>query len=333
MTTTLGPTIPEIQANYDQLKENLVLTPVVRLKTTSFKLNYPEKTEVYLKLECFQHTGSFKARGALTTVAKTPKQTLSSGIVAVSAGNHGAATAFAASRQGHRSLVFMMQPANPFRVNLCKSFGADVRVVPTGAHPFKEAQKYIQENGGFLMHPFEGELIALGTGSLGLEMLNQAPDLDVLVVSIGGGGLAGGFSAAAKQINPKLEIYGVEPFGADSMFKSFEAGKPVAIEKINTIADSLGAPNAEPYSYSLCRRYIDEVVRVTDDQICEAIYQLFVDQKIAVEPAGAAALAAINGPLFPKIAGKKVGVVVCGANIDPDNFNKYLQRGMNPNIS
>jgi threonine dehydratase len=177
------------------------------------------------------------------------------------------------------------------------------------------------------MHPFEGPLIALGTGSLALEFLTQVPDLEVLVVAIGGGGLAAGFSAAAKQINPALKVYGVEPFGADSMFQSFKADRPVAIEKVATIADSLGAPNAEPYSYSLCRAYIDDIVRVTDDELCAGIYQLFVDQKLAVEPAGAAALAAINGPLRERVLGKKVGVVVCGANIDADNFCRFVSRG------
>lgn len=325
--TTVGPTLASIKANYETLKSKLVLTPVVKLNTMGTIPNRLDETDVYLKLECFQHTGTFKARGALTTVANTADEVLRSGIVAVSAGNHGAATAFAASKQGHRALVFMMQPANPFRVALCKSFGAEVVVVPPDAHPFKEAQKHIERNGGFLMHPFEGPLIALGTGSLALEFLEQVPDLEVLVVAIGGGGLAGGFSAAAKQINPALKIYGVEPFGADSMFQSFKADRPVAIEKVATIADSLGAPNAEPYSYSLCRAYIDEVVRVSDDELCRGIYQLFVDQKLAVEPAGAAALAAINGPLREKVLGKKVGVVVCGANIDAENFCRFVSRG------
>ena len=325
--TTIGPSLAEVKANYQKLKSKLVLTPVVGLNTMGSIPHQLDGARVHLKLECFQHTGTFKARGALTTVANTAREVLQSGIVAVSAGNHGAATAFAASQQGYRSLVFMMQPANPFRAALCKSFGADVTVVPAGAHPFKEAQKHIEAHGGFLMHPFEGPLIALGTGSLALEFLEQVPDLEVLVVAIGGGGLAGGFSAVAKQINPKLKVYGVEPFGADSMFQSIHANRPVAIERVATIADSLGAPNAEPYSFSLCQAYLDEVVRISDDQLCDGLYQLFVDHKLAVEPAGAAALAAINGPLRDKVLGKKVGVVVCGANIDADSFCKFLSRG------
>jgi threonine dehydratase len=134
--TTIGPSLADITANYETLKSKLVLTPVVRLNTMGSVPHRLEGTDVYLKLECFQHTGTFKARGALTTVAHTSHDTLKSGIVAVSAGNHGAATAFAASKQGYRSLVFMMQPANPFRVALCQSFGAEVTVVPATAHPF-----------------------------------------------------------------------------------------------------------------------------------------------------------------------------------------------------
>lgn len=327
MTVISYPSLVEITANYRDLQPHIISTPVVKLQHTTIKPAYAHDSEVLLKLECFQRTGSFKVRGALTILGRAKKDDLKRGVVAVSAGNHGAAVAYAARQYGVPCKVFIMSPANPFRVSLCRSLGADVTIVDTDKSAFEEARRLVAKEGCLFIHPFEGHDIALGTASVGVEFLEQSPDIDVLVIAIGGGGLAAGVSCAAKQLNPTCKVFGVEPFGADSMWRSLQAGKPEALTSVNTIADSLGAPNAEPYSYSLCRTFIDDVVRISDDDICAAMYQLFVDAKLAVEPAGAAALAALNGPLQKEIAGKRVGIVVCGANIDPYKFSEYLHRG------
>ncbi len=170
------------------------------------------------------------------------------------------------------------------------------------------------------MHPFEGELTALGTATLGLEFARQAPELEALIVPIGGGGLCAGVASAFKLVQPACQIYGVEPEGADSMLRSFRAGSPQTIEKVRTIADSLGAPYALPYSFALCQQNVDDIVLVDDDALRRAMGLLFSGMKLAVEPAGAAATAALLGPLRERLQGKRVGVIVCGANIDFATF-------------
>src|SRR5207248_8437518 len=165
------------------------------------------------------------------------------------------------------------------------------------------------------IHPFEGFGTALGTATLGLELCEQAPEIEAVIIPIGGGGLCAGVAAAVKQRLPHVQVYGVEPEGADSMHRSFRSGKPESIDKVRTIADSLGAPYAAPYSFELCRRFVDELVLVDDDALRDAMRFLVATAKLAVEPAGAAATAALLGPLRSPLDGKRVGVIVCGGNI------------------
>jgi threonine dehydratase len=163
-----------------------------------------------------------------------------------------------------------------------------------------------------------------GTGTAGLEFSKQVPKLDAMVLPIGGGGLCGGFAAALKQIWPEIQIYGVEPEGANSMYRSFEKGQAVTLEHIDTIADSLAPPKAEPYTFSVCQRFVDEIVLVSDDQLKEAMRLLFFGMKLAVEPAGAASTAGLMGPLKEKIRNQKVGIIACGTNIDIDDFHHIV---------
>ena len=174
------------------------------------------------------------------------------------------------------------------------------------------------------MHPFEGPLTALGTATLGLELAEQMEDVEAVVVPIGGGGLCAGVAAAVKQARPGCRVFGVEPAGADTMRRSLDAGSPQAIDSVRTIADSLGAPHAAPYSFELVRRYVDDVVLVDDDALRDAMLLMFASAKLAVEPAGAAAAAALLGPLAEKLAGHRVGLVVCGANVDAVTFARHL---------
>ena len=152
-------------------------------------------------------------------------------------------------------------------------------------------------------------------------------DLEAVVVPVGGGGLASGVVTAIKQASPRCEVYGVEPLGADSMTRSFAAGSPQPAGEITTIADSLAPPYSLPYSFDLCRRYLDDLVLVDDDAICGALFHLFISAKLAVEPAGAASTAAMLGPLRDRLRGRRVGLIICGANIDPTTFAAYLARG------
>lgn len=284
-----------------------------------------EDTRVALKLELFQHTGTFKARGALSVMLRLPREKLQHGITAVSAGNHAIAAAYAAHRLGVSAKVVMLASANPARIQRCKAFGAEVLISTDGKTAFALATKIAEEEGRTLIHPFEGPYTALGTATLGAEWFEQAGPLDAVIIPIGGGGLCGGTSAAVKLLQPDCEVFGVEPEGADTMHRSFAAGEPVARSDVATIADSLAPPYALPYSFGLCRDNVDELVMIDDDQMRDAMGVLFREMKLAVEPAGAAATAALLGPLKDRLKGKRVGVLVCGANIDIDGFSEHLR--------
>ncbi len=280
-----------------------------------------------LKLELLQVTGTFKARGALTVIRQLDQEALARGVTAVSAGNHAVAVAFAASVSGTHATVVMPKTANPARVSLSRSYGATVVLAEDVHAAFAEVERLQQGEGLTFVHPFEGPGTVLGTATLGAEWMEQAPDLEAVIVPIGGGGLMAGVASAIHQISPACRIYGVEPEGADLMSRSFAAGGPVQGPSPSTIADSLAPPFTLPYSTGLCRRFVDAIVTVTDDQLCEAMYLLFQTARLAVEPAGAAAAAALLGPLRETLAGKRVGVLVCGANIDAESFARYLARG------
>jgi threonine dehydratase len=218
----------------------------------------------------------------------------------------------------------MPRTASPARVEGCREYGAEVELVDDVHRAFARVREIEAQEGRAFIHPFEGPLTALGTATMGLEICEQARDLDAIIVPIGGGGLCAGVAAAVKQLLPRCEVYGVEPAGADSMHRSFASGKPESIDAVRTIADSLGAPHAAPYSFALCRRYVDRLVKVDDDALRSAMALLFRSAKLAVEPAGAAATAALCGPLRSTLDGKRVAVIVCGANIDALTFAKHL---------
>ena len=274
------------------------------------------------KLEFLQRTGTFKARGALATLRRLDREQLRAGVTAVSAGNHAIATAFAASQMGTTAKVVMIATANPLRVEACKAYGAEVVLAEDVHAAFDVVERIQQEEGRYFVHPFEGPGVALGTGTLGLEICEQIDDFDALVVPIGGGGLIGGISNAVRQLRPDCEIIGVEPEGADTMHRSRAAGKPCSIERVTTIADSLGAPFAMPYSFELAQRNVDRLALVNDEQLRRAMGFLFRAMKIAVEPACAASTAALLWPLRQSLQGKRVALIMCGSNIDWNTFEQ-----------
>jgi threonine dehydratase len=318
--TKSGPKIDEIRALRDELSQQTVRTPLIRCAAIEAELG--GATEIFAKLEFLQRTGTFKARGALATLYSLTPEQLRSGVTAVSAGNHAIATAFAANAVDTSAKVVMISTANSSRIAACRSYGAEVVLVDDVHKAFDVAERIQQEEGRFLVHPFEGLPVAMGTGTVGLEICEQCPDFDVLVVPVGGGGLIGGIANAVKQLQPDCEIIGVEPVGADSMHRSFASGQPEKLDKVGTIADSLGAPFAAPYSFSLCQQFVDRLVLVDDDQLRRAMGFLFRAMKIAVEPACAASTAAALAPLRDDLQGKRVVLVFCGSNIDWETFEK-----------
>jgi threonine dehydratase len=318
--THRGPDIAEIRAFREYLRGVVLETPVLRCPAIEGAAD--NGAQVIAKLEFLQHTGTFKARGALASLRALAPEQLRAGVTAVSAGNHAIATAYAARAFGTTAKVVMIASANPERIRLCKSFGAEVVLADDVHEAFSFAEKIQHDEGRVFVHPFEGEPVALGTGTLGLEICEQVEDFDALLVPIGGGGLAGGVANAVKQLRPACEVIGVEPVGADSMHRSREAGEPCRIEAVTTIADSLGAPFALPYSFALCQQNIDRLVLVDDEALRRSMGLLFHGMKIAVEPACAASTAALLGPLREGLAGKRVVLVMCGSNIDWNTFSQ-----------
>ena len=286
-----------------------------------------EVFEIHAKLEFLQRTGTFKPRGALSVMLGLDSQQKEAGVTAVSAGNHAIATAFAARAVGTSAKVVMIMNANPLRVERCRDFGAEVVLADDVHSAFDVAEEIQKKEGRFFVHPFEGSDVVLGTATVGLEICEQVPDLDAVIVPIGGGGLCAGISSAVKQLKPRCEVIGVEPVGADSMSRSFASGRPESIEKVATIADSLGAPFALPISYELCKENVDELVLVTDAELKDSMGLLFRELKIAVEPACAASTAALIGPLSGRFSGKKVVAVMCGSNIDWQTFAQHANLG------
>lgn len=319
--------LAQMREAQQRLAPHVRRTPVTPVSGLGLDALLGARTEVWAKLELFQLTGTFKARGALNVALQLTPEQRARGITAVSAGNHAVAAAYAAAAVGASAKIVVQASANPVRMALARSYGAELVVCPDGPSAFAEAERIVKDEGRFFIHPFEGLHTSLGTSTVGLEFAEQVPDLDAVLVAVGGGGLASGVAAALKAINPRCRVFGVEPTGADAMRQSFDAGKPVRLAQVQTIADSLAPPMTLPVAYGLCRRYLDDVVCVDDDAICRALAVSFGDLKLAVEPAGAAALAGLLGPLRNELSGRRVGIIVCGANIDAESFSRFLARG------
>jgi threonine dehydratase len=315
----------DIEAAAAQIAPYVRRTPVVPWRGPTIDALFGQDAEIFLKLELFQNTGTFKARGAMVNALALAPDALAAGLTAVSAGNHAVAVAYAAHALGTSAKVVMIETANPFRVALCRHYGAEVVIAGDAAAAFAAVEEIREAEGRAFIHPFEGPLTALGSATLGAELADQLPGLDAVVVAVGGGGLPGGVSRALKLADPRIEVFGVEPEGADNMRRSLDAGEPVKLDRIDTIADSLAPPYSLPYSFALCRDHLDDLVLVSDDEIRAAMKLLFAEAKLAVEPAGAAATAALCGPLRERLRGKRTAIIVCGANIDLASFDKALR--------
>jgi threonine dehydratase len=318
--------IEEVKATSERLSPMIRKTPVWQWIREDKRNPNDAATEVFLKLELFQKTGTFKARGALNSIGQLTPEELKKGVTTFSGGNHAVAIAYASRVFGTSAKVVMPSTANPARRDLARYYGADVILVPSVHEAVTKVKQIEEEEGRIFIHPFDGPQISLATGTIGLELLEQVPGLEAIVIPIGGGGLCSGIAAVAKQLNPRCQVYGVEPEGASSMYLSIQQGTPAKLEKVQTIADSLGAPSAMPYSFDLCRKYVDDVVLVKDNEMVDAMRILYDEMKLAVEPAAAAATAALFGPLKERLTKKRVALVVCGSNIDIGTYSKLMSQ-------
>lgn len=324
MTDLTIPSLEDIRSARQKLGDKARYTPIWQWKSDTAVDLFGTDTELFMKLELFQFGGSFKCRGSLINMFDMDENQLSRGVTAVSAGNHAISVAYAAKTLGSTAKVVMPETANSAKIERCKLLGAEVVLVENVHEAFEKVKEIEKKEGRSFIHPFEGPLTALGTATVGLELSEQVENLDAVIVPVGGGGLIAGIAACMKQVNPDIKMYGVEPEGADSMNRSFSTGKPEEIEKVDTIADSLGAPHAAPYSFGLTRKFVDKMVRVSDREMAQTMELMFKELKLGVEPAAASSTAALQYRLLDELKGKRVGIIVCGTNIDLETYYKNI---------
>jgi len=314
------PTVQDIEAVATKIKHHVIRTPTIRY--AGAPIAGLEDTSLFFKLELLQHGGSFKARGVFNTIMSLPDT--SNGVTAFSAGNHAIAVAYAAHKMGVSAKVVMPKSANPFRVERVKFWGAEI-VFGDSMDDLISLSEQLQKNEQrVLIHPFEGERTIEGTATVGYELCKDVDSLDAVIVPVGGGGLMAGVASAVKQLQPDARVIGVEPTTACGMSDSIKKGAPLDKVHLGSIADSLSAPMHFPLSFSNNEKYVDEFVQVTDEQMRDTMRLMFKELKLAVEPACAAALAALQGPLLNSLAGKRVGLIACGSNIDMQTYNALL---------
>ena len=285
--------------------------------------------EIFLKLENLQRTGSFKVRGAYYKISQLSDEEKKRGVIACSAGNHAQGVAIASKKFGITAKICMPEGAPISKVMATRGYGAEVILVPgvyDDAH--NEAERLKNEYGYTLIHPFDDEDVIAGQGTVGVEILQQMKDVDIIVVPVGGGGLLAGISLLVKSLNPNIRVYGVQAAGAASMVNSYKKGKIENLKSVATIADGIAVKEPGTLTYELISKNVDGMVTVTDDQISAAILALIEKQKTVAEGAGAAALAAVMFKKIPDLEGKKVCCLISGGNIDVTILSRVINRGL-----
>lgn len=305
-----------------------VLKDVIRKTDLIHAPGISPEGEIYLKTENLQITGSFKVRGAYFKMSQLSGAEKEKGVIACSAGNHAQGVALAAAKNGIPSLICIPDGAPISKVEATKAYGAKVELVK-GVYDdaYQRACELQEKSGATFIHPFNDEDVIAGQGTIGLELLNQLPDLDAVIVPVGGGGLISGVAFAIKTLKPDCKVYGVQASGAPSMYNSLEHRQCEQLESVATVADGIAVKAPGNLTYDLCSRYVDEVVTVTDDEIATAILALIEQQKLIAEGAGAVSVAAA---LFHKVdlKGKKAVCLVSGGNIDVTILSRIISRGL-----
>ncbi|MBD5151664.1 MAG: threonine ammonia-lyase [Oscillibacter sp.] len=309
-------------------KANYVLKQVVRPTDVIYAPKLKPGTELYLKTENLQITGSFKVRGAYYKMSQLTEAEKSRGVVACSAGNHAQGVALAAQKNGIKAIICLPDGAPISKVEATRSYGAEIRLVE-GVYDdaYQEALRLRDEEGYTFIHPFNDPEVIAGQGTIALELSEQVPDMDVVIVPIGGGGLISGMAYTLKNLNPKVKVIGVQASGAPSMLNSIHDSHIERLDSVFTIADGIAVKEPGSLTYELCAQYVDEIVTVTDDEISAAILALMEQHKLVTEGAGAVGVAAV---MFDKVdlAGKKAVCLLSGGNIDVTILSRVIARGL-----
>lgn len=304
------------------------LKGVARKTDLLYAQNLRHDAQIYLKTENLQVTGSFKLRGAYNKIASLTPEQRAAGILACSAGNHAQGVALSATKMGAHSIVCMPDGAPISKVEATKRLGAEVRLVP-GAYDdaYEYACRLQQETGATFIHPFNDELVMAGQGTIGLEILDQLPDVEAVIVPVGGGGLLAGVAFAIKNLNPNIKVYGVQAENAPSMVRSFREDGIITLDTVATFADGIAVKTPGDLTYAMAKQYVDEMVSVSEDEIAAAILALIEQQKLIAEGAGAVSVAAAMFRKVP-IEGKKAVCLVSGGNIDVNILSRVITRGL-----
>src|SRR5271170_5836464 len=321
-------TLRDIESALRRIRSSIYLSPCARSETFSESTG----NEVYLKLDNLQRTGAFKERGALNKLLSLSTEERAQGVIAASAGNHAQGVAYHAGKLGIRAQICMPLTTPLIKVSATRGYGADV--VLHGANydeAYEEAVRRSQAEHLTFVHAFDDDAVIAGQGTIGLELIEQHPDLEAVVVPIGGGGLIGGIACALKESdsesNRKIQVFGVQPSRLPSMKVAVAEGKPVTLKAASTIADGIAVRRAGDRTLPLVQKYVDDIVTVEEEEIANAILLLLEREKTLAEGAGAAALAALVNRKLP-LAGKKVAVLVCGGNIDVTLLSRIIERGL-----
>lgn len=321
-------TLPEIQSALGRIRKSIHVSPCTRSETFSELTG----NSIFLKLENRQRTGAYKERGALNKLLSLTANERSQGVIAASAGNHAQAVAYHASKLGIRAKIVMPLATPLIKVSATRGYGGDV--VLHGANydeAFDEALRLSAQDHLTFVHAFDDDAVIAGQGTLGLELLEQYPDLEAVIVPIGGGGLIGGISCALKETNPRIQVIGVQPARLPSVKVALADGKPVTLPSAVTIADGIAVRRAGERTLPLIQKYVDDVVTVEEEEIANAVLLLLEREKVLAEGAGAAALAALVNRRIPTIkdhAAKKIAIVVSGGNIDVTLLARIIERGL-----
>lgn len=315
-------TIDEVRNACEVLGRVARLTPVIPAPKLS------SDCELYIKAENLQLTGSFKLRGAYYKISQLSPEEKKRGVIACSAGNHAQGVALGATHNGIKSLICLPAGAPISKVEATKGYGADVCLVP-GVYDdaYAKAIELQKAHGYSFVHPFDDEKVIAGQGTIGLEILEQLPEVEAIVVPIGGGGLISGVAFAVKAVRPDVKVYGVQSSGAPSMAESLKEGKLCHLNSVSTIADGIAVKEPGVNTFDMCNRYVDGVVTVSDDEIAAAILALLEKQKLVAEGAGAVAVAAVMFDKLP-VKGLKTVALVSGGNIDVTTLSRVITRGL-----
>jgi len=316
--------LSDIHSALSRIRADIRVSPCTHSETFSGITH----NQIFLKLDNQQRTGAFKERGALNKLLTLTPEERSRGVIAASAGNHAQGVSYHAGRHGIRARIVMPLPTPLTKVSATRGYGAEVLL--HGANYDEAYQKAIeqsQEEGLTMIHAFDDDTVIAGQGTLGLEILSQHPDIEVIVSPIGGGGLIGGIACAAKETNPAVKIFGVQPARIPSMKAAVEQGKPVTLDSAKTIADGIAVRRAGDRTLPLVQKYVDDIVTVEEEEIANAILLLLEREKTLAEGAGAAAIAAVLNRKLP-LKGKRIAVLVCGGNIDVTLLSRIIERGL-----